>query len=82
MSYVHRFIYNCKQKMNRLSIKCGEITLDEMINAEKTIVKLVQHDYYFNELTELKYGRNVKLSSNLAPLCVFLDSDGIIRVDD
>lgn len=79
--HVNRFIHNCKQKVNKLpTTQFGETTLEEMQLAEKTIVKIVQNDYFADEINDLKKNKDVKRSSSVIKLCAFLDSDGILRV--
>lgn len=79
-AYVHRFIDNCKQKVNKQKINDGQITLDELNKAETTIIKLVQRDFFSDELEDLKNRNCVKRSSKVVKLCVFLDVEGVIRV--
>ncbi|XP_055950873.1 uncharacterized protein LOC129984959 [Argiope bruennichi] len=67
MGWIHRFIGNCqKTKVER---EDGELKVNELKMAEKSIVKIIQHDSFSSE--DIK-----KLKS----LSVFKDKEDILRV--
>ncbi|XP_055939487.1 uncharacterized protein LOC129969103 [Argiope bruennichi] len=67
MGWIHRFIGNCqKTKVER---EDGELKVNELKRAEKSIVKIIQHDSFSSE--DIK-----KLKS----LSVFKDEEDILRV--
>ncbi|KAL0861810.1 hypothetical protein ABMA27_009282 [Loxostege sticticalis] len=77
MSYVQRFIYNCKQKDEHAKIK-GRISPEEMESALHVIIRLDQERHFENDMKILKEKRCLK--SNLNSLHPFIDSSGILRV--
>jgi hypothetical protein len=60
-----------KRKINRFTV---EIETDELI-------KLVQGQYFYEEIKYLFDKQNVNSRSKLKLLCSFIDKDGILRVD-
>lgn len=55
MAYVLRFVDNCKGKG-----KYGHLTLNEIRSATTYIEKLLQNQYFEEEITALKSGKNVQ----------------------
>lgn len=77
MAYVFRFVYNCKNKVNR---RTGVLTADEMKTADTLITKCVQNDGFADEISTLSIKKSVSRSSKLISLSPFLDEEGLLRV--
>ncbi|KAL0832508.1 hypothetical protein ABMA28_000724 [Loxostege sticticalis] len=73
MIYVQRFISKCKKTYDA-SISLAQ----EYKNAKSTVIRLVQHFYFTEEISCLLDGRPIK--SNLQALHPFLDSNNLLRV--
>ena len=48
--------------------------------AKQAILKIIQHDYFFDEIADLNSHKSVKKSSSLVKLAPFLDEDGLLRI--
>ncbi|XP_062557296.1 uncharacterized protein LOC134222169 [Armigeres subalbatus] len=73
-AYIHRYI-DCKVYKKQVS---GDITVDEIMRAEKSVLLLVQRESYGDVLKSLKSNSvQQHLYRNLA---LFVDDDGLIRV--
>lgn len=77
LSYVQRFIYNCKNKNNKLK---GKLTLQELQTSLKTLAKTSQTYSFEKDIHSLKTTGVVNCKSNILSLNPFLDSEGILRV--
>lgn len=67
IAWIRRFFSNCKKlKCDRLT---GCLTVQEILDAEKQIIKLIQEEWYEGEK-----------SKEISSLNAFYDQDGIIRV--
>lgn len=77
LAYVLRFIYNLKNKANRIQ---GPITPDEINNANLTLIENIQSNSFCKEIRSLKVGEGIPEKSKLIPLNPFVDERGILRV--
>ena len=73
---MNRFIHNCCVN-EEYKVK-GELTLNELSDAEKQIIRDVQKEVFSEENLALQKGMN---SVNLFGLCPKLDEDGVIRLN-
>ena len=77
-SWVMRFINNCHiNKEHRVK---GELSLDEIRDAKKLIIKNMQREVFY-EYVALQKRRQLPIDSKLLGLCPKLDEDGIMRSD-
>ena len=85
VAWIFRFIRNCR------SPKCDDtvtttaarshcLTVSELSEAEKYLLKLSQASHFPKEITLLKSKGQLPAHSSLLPLHPFVDSDGILRV--
>ena len=78
IGYVLRFIKNCKCRVAKQPTLSGPmLTVCEMRNAMKSIVKMVQRSELPEEFDRLRRNRP---SRRLASLHPFIDDDGLLRV--
>lgn len=77
VAWVTRFILNASPVGPYLS---GPLSLFELREATKTLVKLAQRETFSTELKRLKNGSEIKKTSPLVALSPFLDNDALIRV--
>ncbi|XP_074026866.1 uncharacterized protein [Leptinotarsa decemlineata] len=78
VGYCIRFIRNSKKRVeNRVFSK---LTKDEINNAIKVLIKLMQSQEFGQEIHDLRKNQIVHIKSSLLPLSPFLDKEGIIRV--
>ncbi|XP_018363954.1 PREDICTED: uncharacterized protein LOC108761740 [Trachymyrmex cornetzi] len=75
IAYCHRYRRNRRNKK-----KIGLLEKEELENAEKTIVRLVQSKVFAEELRCLRNKGMLPRKSKLIPLAPFLDEEGLIRV--
>ena len=54
--------------------------MDELVRAEKILVKQAQSVHFSKELVDLQNGKSVHKSSRLKDLDVFVDDQGLLRV--
>ena len=59
----------------------GGLTLNELNDAEKSIIKDMQRKEYAKEYLELQKGKNLSPHSKILSLCPKLDEDGVLRLD-
>jgi len=76
MGWINRFIRNCRGPKT-----FGELTINEMILAERKLVQIAQSVNFQEEIASLECGRKIEKSSPLYQLSPFLDEDRIIRID-
>ena len=76
VAWIRRWVlsFKMKQKINH------GLELDELISAERLLVKDVQIQFYSSEMKDLSVGHFVSKSSSLRSLTPFLDEFGILRV--
>ena len=77
-SWVMRFINNYINKEHRMK---GELSLDEIRDAEKLIIKNMQRKVFYNEYVALQKRRQLPIDSKLLGLCPKLDEDGMMKSD-
>ena len=78
-SWVNRFIHNCC--VNEEHKVKGELTLNELSDAEKQIIRDAQKETFSEEYLALQKGTKLTMSSKLFGLCPKLDEDGVIRLN-
>ena len=77
--WVTRFLDNwCLSKDRRIT---GELTIDEIRNAENQIIAQAQQQAFPNEYRMLAQGKNLPHSSKLLQLRPVLDEDELVRCD-
>lgn len=78
ISYVKRFINNCKKENVK---RQGKLCPEELTSALHAIIGLDQGRYFQNEIKQLKEHSNLaKLKTNLSNLNPFLDSSSLLRI--
>lgn len=77
MAYIKRFIFNCQNSKNR---KTGKLSLEEINSAEMSLVKIAQHESFFDELNILKNNKTLPTKSSLLQLSPFIDNNAVLRV--
>ena len=78
-AWVDRFIENChKLKTDRMT---GELSADELNQAEIKLIKEKQSSYFTEEYESLKHEKALSSSSKLLGLQPKLDSHGLMRSD-
>ncbi|KAL0821094.1 hypothetical protein ABMA28_005724 [Loxostege sticticalis] len=77
MAYVHRFIHNARNKNNK---RTDVLTVDELREADRTLVRLAQLESFPGELASLSKNGTLASKHSLLKLNLFLDDDRIIRV--
>ncbi|XP_062716301.1 uncharacterized protein LOC134291910 [Aedes albopictus] len=60
--------------------KSQALSLEELIQARLTLVRLAQADCFHEELRELQQGRQLPKRSSLRLLSPFIDTEGVLRV--
>ncbi|XP_035205270.1 uncharacterized protein LOC118180260 [Stegodyphus dumicola] len=75
-SWILRFIYNLKFKTKR----CGELSTEELNEAEIIWTKTVQSEAFAEELSSLRQGKTISKTSSILELNPFLNNDGIMHV--
>ena len=78
-SWVNRFIHNCC--VNEEHKVKGELTLNELSDAEKQIIRDAQKEAYSEEYLALQNKKKLTTSSKLLGLCPKLDEDGVMRLN-
>ena len=73
-----RLINNFINKEHRMK---GELSLDEIRDAEKLIIKNMQREVFCNEYVALQKRRQLPIDSKLLGLCPKLDKDGMMKSD-
>ena len=76
---MNRFIHNCCVNEEH-KIK-GVLTLNELSDTEKQIIKDAQKEAFSDEYLALQKGIKLAMSSKLFGLCPRLDEDGVIRLN-
>jgi Pao retrotransposon peptidase/Family of unknown function (DUF5641)/Protein of unknown function (DUF1759) len=72
-------VAHLKSMVRRRSWIRGDLTVEEIDNAEKFIIQVIQTDIFPAELEDLQKGKNVRDSSSIAKLSPFLQN-GILRL--
>ena len=77
VGWVKRFIRNVR---NGLNANRSDLCDEELQSAKDVIIRNLQNQFYYQELSDLKENRVVKKSSSISRLSPFVDKDGLIRV--
>ncbi|XP_011698099.1 PREDICTED: uncharacterized protein LOC105456033 [Wasmannia auropunctata] len=77
IAYCRRFTHNCKKSTSRRS---GEITVRELEEAMKIIVRNHQKKYFTREIKAMQSRSPISKKSRLLPLNPFIDEEGLLRV--
>ncbi|KAL0829475.1 hypothetical protein ABMA28_004237 [Loxostege sticticalis] len=77
MAYLLRFIYNCRNKNNKIS---GHLSVEELQNSFNLIIRKSQVEMFPDEYAILKSQKSLPNKNRLLSLSPFLDSNDIIRV--
>lgn len=86
--------YSCLQKLLRITAYCmrwktynsknkrftAEINTEEFDTAKTLLIKMVQGQYFHDEIKCLTAKQNVSKRSKLKLLCSYIDKDGTLRV--
>jgi len=86
--------YSCLKKLLRITAYCirwrkynrqnyrftAEVETDELNDAKLLLIKLVQKQYFCEEIKCLIAKQNINNKSKLKLLCPFIDKDGVLRV--
>ena len=76
---MNRFIHNCC--VNEEHKVKGELTLNELSDAEKQIIRDAQKEAYSEEYLALQNKKKLTMSSKLLGLCPKLDEDGVMTLN-
>lgn len=77
-AYCLRFLRNCCLKSN--DRRTGILTTVEINAAETTLIKLVQRQFFGNEITQLQQGNQISTKSRLRWFHPFLDAHQVLRI--
>ncbi|KAL0818992.1 hypothetical protein ABMA28_008279 [Loxostege sticticalis] len=77
MAYLLRFIYNCRNKNNKI---IGHLSVEELQNSLNLIIRKSQVEMFPDEYAILKSQKSLPNKNRLLSLSPFLDSNDIIRV--
>lgn len=77
--YVLRFISNLRARKLQTSMQLGIINKNEFFNAEQTLYKHAQSEYYLDEIALLKRNGRIAKSSEIYRLSPFLDPQNLMR---
>ena len=75
-AWIMRFINRCR----RHYVNSPNLTIMELITAEKYWIRIIQEDHFSSDIALLKAKRSLGNNSSLLSLRPFLDSDGLLRV--
>ncbi|GBM17523.1 hypothetical protein AVEN_198026-1 [Araneus ventricosus] len=76
-AYVMRFINNIKRNSIKLS---GQLSSDEILNAELHWVKIIQRKHFEKEISDLSKGKLLEKTSSIYSLNPFVDEQGFLRL--
>jgi hypothetical protein len=77
-AWVKRFLYNSRNVHSK--IKTNFISVSESLDAEKLIIRRVQHMHFPEDIDALVEKSKVSQQSVLRSMCPFLDGEGTLRV--
>lgn len=77
-AWIRRFIANAKTTMQPKMQ--GELTANELLDAEKYWIKVAQHHSFHQEVQRLKVGKPMMNDSKIQELKPFLDEDELLSV--
>ncbi|GFT05288.1 integrase catalytic domain-containing protein [Trichonephila clavipes] len=75
LSFIFRFIANCRGEKKR-----GPLDVQEINQAEVTLIRIVQLQEFKKDIMSLKENNRVSAESLIKSLNPFLDKDGVLRV--
>lgn len=78
VAFMLRFIHNTKHD-NTSKLK-GDLSRAELNKSMTTLVRLVQQDYFSQEISLLKRGKHLPKSSKILSLDPFIDEECLLRV--
>lgn len=79
LAYINRFWSNCRTAV--INRKVGPLTTVELTSSNELLVKIVQNQFFGNEIKRLKLGLKISKSSEIIRLTPFIDDKGILRVN-
>lgn len=77
LAYCLRFINNCQRGREKLN---GHLTVEEIRNTLLTVWRVIQEQYFSNEIRSLQTETTIERSSKIISLNQFLGKDGLLRV--
>ena len=77
-AWTRRFIRNCRIPGSRAM---GELTVDELLDAENAIIRSLQQEHFQDEYRSLGRKKPIEGKSKLLSLNPFLDEDGLMRAN-
>ncbi|XP_055623383.1 uncharacterized protein LOC129766811 [Toxorhynchites rutilus septentrionalis] len=84
---IHRFATNCRLKHAKTSIQTGPLTVNDLHNAECSLIRIAQLEMYLEEIAVLlktcdsaPITRTVAKTSSLYQLTPWLDEHGVMRM--
>ncbi|XP_063920800.1 uncharacterized protein LOC135135633 [Zophobas morio] len=80
VAWIKRFVSNCRNKRLNKELKSGLLTIEELDDANRIIITLVQRESFQKEIVILKSGKELPTNNSLLCLSPFLDSNNILRV--
>ena len=78
IAWIIRFLENVRLAVEDRERGC--LTVEELKDSEKVIVKDSQATSFDQEIRLLSQGKSLSDSNRLSPLCPFIDSEGVLRV--
>ena len=82
VAYVLRFISNIRKSIKGLENSTDELTVEEIIEAEKLVIRSVQEEVFVDEISYLKHAparKQVRPPTLVSQFNLFIDKDGIVR---
>lgn len=76
-AWIRRFVHNCK---NREARREGQLTAEELTDAERYWLACTQKEAYGDDITALRAGKELKENSAVSRFGPYLDDDGLLRV--
>ena len=80
MSWMMRFLHNCRARRRYLSVRTGPLTVDELDVTASYWISLSQGAHFSKDFGTLKAKASIPRSSALRSLNPFLDEQGLLRV--
>ena len=80
-AYLHRYPRNLLRKKQGKPLVLDDVTAEELSDAENYYLKLVQEEYYPEELTRLRAAQSVKKESKIVQLNPYLEKEtGLMKM--
>ncbi|XP_042148138.1 uncharacterized protein LOC115313393 [Ixodes scapularis] len=76
-AWIRRCVHNCK---NREARREGQLTAEELTDAERYWLACTQKEAYGDDITALRAGKELKENSAVSRFGPYLDDDGLLRV--